>query len=543
MAAPRSALKQDTDTNARDKHMDGTGGTPVEEEPEAPAAPPRSGWKKPLALVAFLLLLAVGVDLGLGYWRFASTHTSTDDAQIASDVIQIAPQVSGTVRQVLVGDNQPVKAGDLLVVLDDATYRANVDQAAANLSAAIAQAKGAGAGVKLTQETGSAQVLQAEGLVEQAESSIAGTNADVARSIAAIANAKATAGSAQAGVGNAQAAVDAAIANKQRSADNVSAAQAQVETAQATVRAAQAAVEAAQAVYEKAERDARRYADLVRQGAVSEQTADAAASAAKTAKAQLETAKQQVAQAQATVAAKQADLNAARQQQGAADAAIAQARAQLAASRDQAAAARTGITQAEAVRRIALQSVRAAEARKQQALGQLSQAQTAPRQVAVSRSGQAQANAKIEQARAALEMARIQLGYTRIYAPVSGRVSKKTVEVGALVQPGTPLMALVPRNDAWVVANFKETQLAGMRPGQRVEVEVDALPGRKFTGRVDSISAGTGATWALLPPDNATGNFTKVVQRVPVKIVFDPGQKGLDRLSAGMSVLATVALK
>jgi membrane fusion protein, multidrug efflux system len=113
--------------------------------------------------------------------------------------------------------------------------------------------------------------------------------------------------------------------------------------------------------------------------------------------------------------------------------------------------------------------------------------------------------------------------------------------VGQQVAIGQPIMAVLPENDLWVVANFKETQMRHVRPGQRAELEVDTFSGRQFSGHVNSIAAGTGATFALLPPDNATGNFTKVVQRVPVKIVFDPGQAGMDRLRSGLSVVATIA--
>jgi membrane fusion protein (multidrug efflux system) len=247
-----------------------------------------------------------------------------------------------------------------------------------------------------------------------------------------------------------------------------------------------------------------------------------------------------VAQAQATLAQRQADLNAAEQQHRSADAAIAQARAQLAAVREQAAAANAGINQAKAQQEASRQMVHQAEARRQQAVGQLNQANTSPRQVEVSTSAQAQAQAKIEQARAALNAAQIQVNYTRIFAPADGRVSKKTAEIGALVQPGTPLMALVQDNSLWVVANYKETQLAGVTPGRPAEIEVDGFPAHPFKARVESISAATGATFALLPPDNATGNFTKVVQRIPVKLVFERSQADLDKLRAGMSVTAVV---
>ena len=173
-------------------------------------------------------------------------------------------------------------------------------------------------------------------------------------------------------------------------------------------------------------------------------------------------------------------------------------------------------------------------------MGQLQQAHTRPEQVALSSSEHAQAEAKVAQARAALDAAQLQLARTKIYAPVTGVVSQKTVQVGALVQPGTPLMALTQTDKLWVVANYKETELAHIRSGQRAEVVVDALDGQRFTGHVGSIAAGTGSTFALLPPDNASGNFTKVIQRVPVRILLDPGQAGLDRLRAGLSVEATI---
>ena len=127
-----------------------------------------------------------------------------------------------------------------------------------------------------------------------------------------------------------------------------------------------------------------------------------------------------------------------------------------------------------------------------------------------------------------------------VKAPVRGVVSKKSVNPGQVIQPGQPLLALVQTDDVWITANFKETQLDKMRPGQRVVVSVDAYDGRKFQGKVDSISAATGARFSLLPPENATGNFVKVVQRVPVKIVLDQGQDPEHLLRPGMSVTPTV---
>jgi membrane fusion protein (multidrug efflux system) len=128
-------------------------------------------------------------------------------------------------------------------------------------------------------------------------------------------------------------------------------------------------------------------------------------------------------------------------------------------------------------------------------------------------------------------------------APVRGVVSKKSVNPGQVVQPGQPLMAIVQTDDVWITANFKETQLEEMKPGQRVTIDVDAYGGKEFVGHVDSIAAATGARFSLLPPENATGNFVKVVQRVPVKIVLEPGQDPDRLLRPGMSVTPTVIIK
>jgi membrane fusion protein (multidrug efflux system) len=170
-----------------------------------------------------------------------------------------------------------------------------------------------------------------------------------------------------------------------------------------------------------------------------------------------------------------------------------------------------------------------------------SQIEAATRQVAA-------AQAQVAQHRATLEAAKLQLSYVVIKAPVAGIVSKKNVEVGQFVQAGQPLLAIVQANssqgtnDVWVSANFKETQLAKMHPGQRAEIELDAYPGVTFHGRVESLAAATGARFSLLPPDNATGNFTKVVQRVPVKIVFTDPADPRHPLRVGMNVAVNVNL-
>ncbi|MFI5348530.1 MAG: HlyD family secretion protein [Elusimicrobiota bacterium] len=152
------------------------------------------------------------------------------------------------------------------------------------------------------------------------------------------------------------------------------------------------------------------------------------------------------------------------------------------------------------------------------------------------------AKADLSQSEAALRQADLDLSYTRIVAPEAGRVTRKAVEPGAYVSVGQSVLALVP-DESWVVANFKETQLTRMRAGQHAEIRVDAYPNERLRGHVDSIQAGTGARFSLLPAENATGNFIKVVQRVPVKIVLDDKPSGGRVLAPGMSVEATVDLR
>jgi membrane fusion protein (multidrug efflux system) len=152
----------------------------------------------------------------------------------------------------------------------------------------------------------------------------------------------------------------------------------------------------------------------------------------------------------------------------------------------------------------------------------------------------AQARQTVTTKEAARDLARIELGYTRIVSPVSGQLSARVALPGEYVTPGTQIGLVVPLPNIWVVANFREIQIAAMRPGQAASVTVDSVPGQTFRGTVDSFGPVSGALQALLPPDNATGNFTKVAQRFAVKIVLSPDQAGLDRLRPGMSVIATV---
>ena len=258
---------------------------------------------------------------------------------------------------------------------------------------------------------------------------------------------------------------------------SVDEAQARISGAQQKSHAAQAQLTQAQANNAKAQSDLGRYKQLIAKREISEQMYDQAVAAANSSAA-----------------------------------AVAEARASASAANEQIAQARGQLAQAEA---------------------NLRSSETGPRRVASTRARALSAEATVRQKQAALDQAELNLEYTKIIAPMDGIVAKN-VEVGMNVQPGQQLLTIVPLADVWVTADFKETQLKDMRPGQHVEIHVDAS-GRTYKGHVDSIAGTSGARLSLLPPENATGNYVKVVQRVPVKIVLDPGQNQDHYLRLGMS--------
>jgi membrane fusion protein (multidrug efflux system) len=263
------------------------------------------------------------------------------------------------------------------------------------------------------------------------------------------------------------------------SSSQLAAADAAVRSADREVQAAQARVQEAQANYTKVSTDLKRMEQLVAKDEVSRQQYDAAVASASGARATLD----------------------------AANAAVA-----------------------------------SAESRAAQARAQADAAHTVPEQIKVTRAKAGAASAEVKRDQAALAMAELNLQYTRIYAPVSGVLSKRNVEPGQVVQAGQPLFSIVNLDDIWVTANFKETQLKNMRPGQKADIAVDAY-GKDYSGTVESIGGATGARFSLLPPENATGNYVKVVQRIPVRIRIDKGQDPNHQLRPGMSVVPTVYVK
>lgn len=209
------------------------------------------------------------------------------------------------------------------------------------------------------------------------------------------------------------------------------------------------------------------------------------------------------------------------------------------------AAARAGDAAVQAARAnadAAVQQVSQAQSKLAQAEANWRNANTAPKQMTATRAKAASAEAEVQRKKADLDQAQLNLQYTKIGAPVAGVVSDRTVEVGQNLVPGQELMKVIPLDDIWITANFKETQLRNIRVSQPVTVEVDAN-GRKYKGKVDSIAGASGARFSLLPPENATGNYVKVVQRIPVKIVLEPGENKDHELRPGMSVVPKVWIR
>jgi membrane fusion protein (multidrug efflux system) len=402
----------------------------------------RKYWIAPLVLVVVIL---AGGPYAYGWWRRYITTEHTDNATVQGRVVSLSSRIGGNVVGVEVVDNQRVKEGDVLILLDQRDLQIGVQQAEAALELAVRQAEVASAGIGQSATQALAQDTQAQGGV-----SLATTSIEVAR-----------------------AAVDAARAG---------------------VASAEARLVQAQTQCDQARQDYERSASLAGEGVISRQQLEHAELAYDVAAAALESAHNDVI------------------------------------------LARSRLQQAEL-------SVGIAEAQRTQSEGAVQNAEASAEQTDVRRRQYEAALAQVDVARAALEAAQLQLSYATISAPSDGRLGKVAVQVGQRVSAGQPLMPLV-LDGLWVVANFKETQVDRIRPGLPTEIRVDAYPGRVFAGHVDSISPASGATFALLPPENATGNFTKVVQRIPVKIMFEPGALAgyEDLLEPGMSVTVRVVV-
>jgi membrane fusion protein (multidrug efflux system) len=313
---------------------------------------------------------------------------------------------------------------------------------------------------------------------------------------------------AKSGVQTAQTNVEQQRLAAQAKQSQITQAQAAAKTAQATLNQTKAQVPQAESNLRLAQVEYNRRLALFNRGDISRQNLDQALNAMQSAQAQLNS-------AEAAVTAAQSRVN----------------------------EAESNVRTAQENYRQSVAQVNLTQSQVGESQGRLQDAQAAPERVEVSQSQVGTAEASIQAAEAAIAEAELELSYTKITAPEDGFVTRKTVQEGQLVQVGSPLMAISQSDDIWVVANFKETQLELMQPGQKVSIEVDAFPNEDFEGHVDSVQAGTGSRFSVLPAENATGNYVKVVQRVPVKIVFDEPTDKLKRLVPGMSVEPSVKVR
>ena len=349
------------------------------------------------------------------------------------------------------------------------------------------------------------KLQQAEAQLENARS-----QRDVAQANANLTSRTTAAGkqTAQSNLQSAQQNVQQQRLASQAKQAGISQAEAAAKTAEANLRQTEAQVPGARANFSLAQVEYNRRLNLFNRGDISRQNLDQAQNALQNAQSQLNAAEQAVNAAQSRVNEMEANVRNAQE------------------------------TYRQSVAQVGLTQSQVGESQ-----GRLQDANAAPERVEVSQSQIGTAEAAIQAAEAAVAQAKLDLSYAKIYAPEDGIVTRKTIEEGQLVQVGMPLMAISQSDDVWVVANFKETQLEYMQPGQRVDIEIDAFPNEDFKGKVDSIQAGTGSEFSVLPAENATGNFVKVVQRVPVKIVFDDPPEKLKRLVPGMSAEPTVKVR
>ncbi len=397
------------------------------EAAEPAKAPARSHKKK----IFFIVLLTVLAAAGVAYYVITRGHVSTDDAFVDGHIYTVTPRVSGYVTQVLVDDNQAVKKGQVMVILDSVDYEVSVAQAKATLAEAEATLTSLELGVPL-------ELSQTEQRVRAAEAQLA-------------------------------------------------VAQRTVEAASKEEQAAKQDLKNAEVNSQQAQLDLHRTQALKKSESVSQSSLDLARTRYDASVAQVNAAKDKRDSAAKRRESLHAELESAR------------ANIKLAATGEDQATIRARLVEAQKARaNLAKETIRQAE---------------------------------------------LNLGYTKIVAPVDGHITKKNVEAGRMVSAGQPLLAVVPLDtkELWVTANYKETDLTDVRPGQPVSIEVDTYPDLKIEGRVDSIMAGTGAAFSLFPPENASGNYVKVVQRIPVKIVFDDHEGSQNRLlRIGMSVISTI---
>lgn len=520
------------------------------------AAPRRGVLKNTLIIGVVALLVFAGATKGWSVYRFGQTHVGTDDAYVTGDLVNISPIVSGTLAKLTVAEGDSVKKGQLIATLDDKGPRASLLQAEAALEAAQRQIPEAERNLEFTALSTNANIQHAQSAISAQTAKTSGAEQQVALTTNTVRNQVLQAESqvkqaqAQASQADAQAAqADAQVTTAQI---GVQALEHAVQTARSAARAADAGIIAARANADRAKKDETRYAELLKSEAVTQQQYDSAHSSAESTAAQLTAAQEQSEEAKSALQQASSNVEQAQSQLLAAAKQAVAAHKQADASWQQVNVAIAGLgvaKSATAQTGIQVSNVANNAHLGGQAQADLLTAQAGREQIAVRGKQIDILRAQVQQARAAVRNAKVTVDDTSIYAPCDGVVVKKAANVGTALSPGETIVTITQGKRVWVNANFKETQLTNVRAGQKVEVEVDSFPGKIFEATVDSVNRATGAATALLPPDNATGNFTKVVQRIAVKIEFTPTNRGgnyataadVDALHQGMSVGATIS--
>jgi membrane fusion protein (multidrug efflux system) len=485
-------------------------------------------------LAVLALIVAFGAYKGYASISFANGHAVTDDAYVTGDLINISPNVPGTLVELDVQDGELVHKGDRIAKLDTSGPEADLAQAAANLRAMETQVPQAESAYQFARLSTDAAIMGSEAGSESQDARTAGSKLQTELTRDTVANqirqAQSEVQTAKAQAAQALAGVDVARAA------NAGAQQAIV-TAQRQADAAEGAVSAAKANAERARKDLSRFSKLLVTEAITRQQFDNASAASQAADAQLTSAQDQES------AARSAVIQSRR--------ALAQARAQLVVSQKQAETARSQVQVMEDTLALAKSnqtSVEISGANTQsnkglsgQAAAQVSASEAGVEQVALRKKQIATSEAQVQQSKAAYDRAKIHVRDCYLIAPCDGYVVKRTVNVGTAINPGQTVATITRGTDVWVMANFKETEIGRVKEGQPVEFDVDAFPGTKFKGKVVHLLRATGSATTLLPPDNSTGNFTKVVQRVPIKLSIVPeGNSNEKVLRQGMSVTAII---
>jgi membrane fusion protein (multidrug efflux system) len=499
------------------------------------------------------VVLIVALIVGARAYRFSLSHVSTDDAYVTGDLVEVSPIIGGTLARLQVSEGDAVKKGQLIARLDDSGPLAALRQAQAAEKAAASQIPQAERGLAFAARSTDAGIRSAQAAVAAQQTRVDGAQDAVTLSADTVRN---QIRAAESGMAAADAQAASAAAQATQADAQVNSAEAArrsllhaVEQARRASNAAAASVVAARANAERASKDEARFARLVKLEAVTQQQYDSARTAAEAARAQLTAAQESSEQARSAV-------DQARSTVDQADAQIDAARKQAAAAHRQADAARQQVSVAEASLGLAKAGATTVRIHQAEVAGNIHGMSQAQAEVATALAGQEQvavrqkqietARAQRDEARAAVQNAEVMLSHTYIYAPCDGIVVKKIANVGSAMSPGQPIVVITQETGVWVSANFKEIQVTDVKPGQNAEIEVDTFPGKVFRGKVHSINRATGAATAILPPDNATGNFTKVVQRIPIKIVFEStggrnvGPGDIAALRQGMSVVATI---